>query len=213
MKELNMLQCSWYLNRPQFESEEDSYIKFQQKMADTNVGFVGDDARKTRQKGSTNHSSFPVIHTESCTLHDKILAKYVRYKEEAHMNSNNKQVYGNLYTKRIPSNTYNDPSDLKLDLQPTVMGLRRIYGTNQPADKYYGNTNNHSNKYQHYLIPLKHNQNKQTKRPHEEEPEIELFSSKSLRRTKGSILTSPRSNRLLGKTRNSFNSTQSLYNE
>ena len=157
-------------------------------MADVNVGFVGGDVRRARKKSSPNQDNLPVLHTESCTLHDKILARYIRYKEEVHINNNNKQIFGDFYGKRTSSRIYNDPSDLRSDLQPTVMGLRRIHGTNQPIDKYHGNTqHNNSNKYQHHLAPLVHH-GKQTKRLHEEEVEIELFSSKSLRRTKGLIL-------------------------
>ena len=184
-------------------------------MAEANVGFTGGSVRKARKKASpTPQGNLPVLHTESCTLHDKILAKYVKYKDDVHINNNNRQMFGDLYGKPVPSKVYNDLSELRMDLQPTVMGLRRIHGTNQPADKQYAD-GRHSNKPQHHLTPIR-DQGKHTKRQFEEEPDIELFSSKSLRRTRGSILTSPRSNRLLGRTRNSYNSSQeknSFYTE
>ena len=197
--------------RPQFEHEEDYYVQFQQKMADTIVRFSGGEIRKAKKRPSPNESTgnnWPELTTESCTLHEKIIAKYVRYKDEVNINNNNKPHYGDLYAKRAPSSIYSDPTDLQTDLQPTVMGLRRIHGTTRPVDTYHGSTMKKERNYQHHLTPIRQ-KSKQTKMKHKyDEPEIELFSSKSLRRTKGSILSSPRSHRLLGKTRDGYNASQ-----
>ena len=186
-------------------------MQFQQKMADTIVRFSGGEIRKAKKRPSPNEPSgnnWPELTTGSCTLHEKIIAKYVRYKDEVNINNNNKPQYGDLYGKRAPSSIYSDPTDLQTDLQPTVMGLRRIHGTTQPVDTYHGSTTKKERNYQHHLTPIRQ-KGKQTKvKLKYDEPEIELFSSKSLRRTKGSILSSPRSHRLLGKTRDGYNASQ-----
>ena len=126
--------------RPHFESEEDYYVQFQQKMADTNIRFNGGDVRKAKKRASCSGTSsdFPELTTESCTLHEKIIAKYKKYKDGVNINNNNRPQYGDVYARRAPSSIYSDPTDLQTDLQPTVLGLRRIHGTTQPVDTHHG---------------------------------------------------------------------------
>ncbi len=203
-----------YFFRPQddicSESHLNNYAKSHSiptNQIESSIGPIGADVRRYSLESSQlrldmSHRLRTSLQTETCTLHDKVLAKYVRYREELESNSAGALLSPRLYYPQgqmSRSLNWSPSDDFHPDLHPTVTGLRRVHGSHQ------------TKRTPRNLAPVKHGtdlemeyetqdnktmdkttvQNEAYSGYHEP-MEIQLFSSRSLKKSKGTLLSSPK---------------------
>ena len=147
------------------------------------------------------------LQTESCTLHDKVLAKYVKYREELESNSAGVLLSPRLYYPQgqmSRSLNWSPSDDLHPDLHPTVRGLRKVQGTMQMkriprslAPVKHGTDNHIEYETQdNRTMDRTMNQNEacskaQNESGYKQPMEMQLYSSRSLKKSNGTLLSSP----------------------
>ncbi len=132
------------LSRPHDEISSDSSLynyankqNISTNHSEVNIGPIGANIRRSPLESSQLRLDMGHrlrLQTESCTLHDKVLAKWVRYREELESNSAGVLLSPRLYYPQgqmSRSLNWSPSDDLHPDLHPTVRGLRKVQGTQQ----------------------------------------------------------------------------------